>query len=122
LFRSCPECFCRLVFVLPAVETERGLEQRHLGEPFLPAGFLSIDLPGVLLRVRDSTCVRESHSLDVVERDRQKRCDAHHLVKRRSLDATELPAFDRSGADANDLAEACPRVARRLAPLLEKPG
>src|SRR3954447_15768486 len=76
----------------------------------------------MLPRVRDSARIREGHSLDVIERDPQKGRDAHDLVKWRSLDATELPAFDRSGADADNLAEAGPRVAGRLAPLLEESG
>src|SRR5829696_696935 len=76
----------------------------------------------MLLGVRNCPGIREGHSLYVVERDPQERRDSHHLVKWRSIDATELPAFDRSGADADDLAEAGPRVAGGLAPLLQEPS
>src|SRR4051794_18289653 len=82
LLRSRPQGLRCLVFVLPAVEPERCLEQRPLAEPFLPAWLLSVQLTRVLLRVRDCPGIREGDSLDVLERDPQEGSDAHDLVKR----------------------------------------
>src|SRR5882762_9418652 len=122
LFGSRSKCRRSLTFVLPAVEAEGGLEQRHLAKVLLPAGLLSVELTGVLFLLRDCPGIREGHSLYVVERDPQKGGDAHDFVKWRSFDATELPPFDRAGTDADDLAESGAGVAGRLASLLQESG
>jgi hypothetical protein len=76
----------------------------------------------MLVGVRHRAGVGEDGSLDVVERDPQKRSDADDFMEWRSADAAELPALNRASTDANDLPQLGARIARRLAALLQKSG
>ena len=112
----------RVGLVLPSVEAERRFEQRHRSESLLPPGLLSFRCSRELLCLGHRARVCEHRSLQVLERDPQERGDPHHLVERGLADATELPALDRAGADADGLAEPGARVAGRFAALLQESG
>jgi hypothetical protein len=109
-------------FVPPPKEPEGGLEQGHSSEALLPAGLPSFRRARVVVRVGDRARVGEDGSLDVLERDSQKRSDAHDLTERRSPNTAEFPSLDRAGADADDLPQPGARIARRLAALLQQSG
>jgi hypothetical protein len=110
----------RLAFVLPPIEPESGFEQRHRSKAPLPACFLSFSRARVLGRVGDGAGVGDNGSLQVLERDSQKRSDPHNLMERRSRAAAALPRLDRRRADAEDLPQLRTRIAGRLPALLQE--
>ncbi len=120
LCRSSAQRLGCVALALPSEEPEGGFEQGHRSEALLPAGFLSFRRARVLIGIWDGAGIGEYDSLNVLERNAQERRDAHHLMERGSSHATELPALDRAGTDADDLPESGARIARRLAAILQQ--
>src|ERR671937_646191 len=117
-----PKRLRRLSLVPPPEEAECGFEQGHCAELLLPSRFLSFRRSRELFGVGDRARVGVHGSLQVLERDLQKRGNTHHFVEWRPSHAAELPALDRACADADDLPELRPRVASCLAALLKESG
>src|ERR671935_2929689 len=117
-----PKRLRRLTLVPPPEQAECGFEQGHCTELLLPSRFLSFRRARELFGVGDRARVGVHGSLQVLERDLQKRGDTHHLVEWRPSYAAELPALDRACADADDLPELRSRVASCLAALLQESG
>jgi hypothetical protein len=59
--------------------------------------------------------------LDLVERDLKEVGKPEDVVDRGASYSADLPAFDGSGAEADELSDPGPRVSGRLASILQQP-
>jgi hypothetical protein len=78
-------------------------------------------LSGKVVDRGDLTSVSEYGALDLLERDLEEVGKPENVVDRGASHSADLPAFDGSRAEADELSDPGSRVSGRLASILQQP-